>query len=995
MKNFKLLFSLLLLFCVGWAYSQSTDTQLTNLINTNIRTATTVTRANHANVEQAIVDSKLSIIGVYATAGINTYTVSVPTSIGSYVTNQIFPIRFTNAATGLGPFTLNVNGLGAKNLVKQGGTAIVAADIKDGQDYIVIVDGTNIQLVGGGGSGGAGGDMLAANNLSDVLSVASARTNLGGTTVGINLFTATNPGAVTWPRVNADNTITFRSAVQMLSDIGAQTAGNYLSVGNNLSDVASASTSRTNLGLGTFATLNYPLTTTGDVIIGGASGAPTRLAATTNGFVLTLVSGSPAWQASSGGGGNMLSANNLSDVASVPTSRTNLGGTTAGVNVFTVPNPSAITWLRINADNTVSTRTASQTTTDLGALASANNLSDVANATTARVNLGAISNTAINNELMKSNGTNAVPSGIIVATNGDATFGLAATTGNRNLTTDGSQTDVTLTISTKGIGEIGANATQGSTSFLVKAKAGHTLAFNVTNSSNTSLLSITQSTGVATFSSLPTIPLTPSATTDAASKGYVDSQALGPFSTTAPGYTNLSGNANSIPKGNNTWIAPGTNGHVLTLTAGVPGWAAAGGSPGGSNTQVQFNNSGVFGGNANFTINNGTGVVTFGQAVTIPLTPVATTDAASKGYVDGFVLPAATATTDGYLTSVDWTAFNNKPTTAIQLTGTSTLIGAVTVDETTTAAYTFKFLSAGLGTTQVNGKGIWLINNTAAGAGAQQISGAIVREGQGWKTTATAASQSVRFADWVTPIQGTANPTGQWDLYQSINGAAYSSVITALSSGIVGIGTTSPGLVNSIQFSAAIGSRLHISNTAAGAIFILDGNNAPIFLLNDQSRTANNRLWGISTVSSNLIFQAYTDALSNTNVWQMDRSGNVSVLGSSYFGALTAPIHTVDVGGSFGAAITSTSTDITLGATHYTVKVDASGANRTITLPAASGVTRRIYIIKKTDATANTVTIDGNASETIDGATTKVINTQWAGYMIQCDGTNWIVTATF
>lgn len=40
-----------------------------------------------------------------------------------------------------------------------------------------------------------------------------------------------------------------------------------------------------------------PMTTAGDLIVGGASGAPTRLAATTDGYVLTLSSGAPVWAA--------------------------------------------------------------------------------------------------------------------------------------------------------------------------------------------------------------------------------------------------------------------------------------------------------------------------------------------------------------------------------------------------------------------------------------------------------------------------------------------------------------------------------------------------------------------------------------------------------------------------------------------------------------------------------------------------------------------------
>jgi len=45
-------------------------------------------------------------------------------------------------------------------------------------------------------------------------------------------------------------------------------------------------------------------------------------------------------------------------------------------------------------------------------------------------------------------------------------------------------------------------------------------------------------------------------------------------------------------------LAAGTNGQVLTMTGGVPAWQAppAGGAPGGADTQLQFNDSGSFGG---------------------------------------------------------------------------------------------------------------------------------------------------------------------------------------------------------------------------------------------------------------------------------------------------------------------------------------------------------------------------------------------------------------
>lgn len=56
---------------------------------------------------------------------------------------------------------------------------------------------------------------------------------------------------------------------------------------------------------------------------------------------------------------------------------------------------------------------------------------------------------------------------------------------------------------------------------------------------------------------------------------------------------------------------------------------------------------------------------------------------------------------------------------------------------------------------------------------------------------------------------------------------------------------------------------------------------------------------------------------------------------------------------------------------------------------AASGNSGKKLVIKKTDTSVNAITIDGNASETIDGSTTTTLNTQNECLVIICDGTNW------
>jgi hypothetical protein len=51
----------------------------------------------------------------------------------------------------------------------------------------------------------------------------AARTNLGASTLGANLFTVTNPSAVTFPRFNADNSVSALSDSDFRTAIGAGT----------------------------------------------------------------------------------------------------------------------------------------------------------------------------------------------------------------------------------------------------------------------------------------------------------------------------------------------------------------------------------------------------------------------------------------------------------------------------------------------------------------------------------------------------------------------------------------------------------------------------------------------------------------------------------------------------------------------------------------------------------------------------------------------------
>lgn len=135
------------------------------------------------------------------------------------------------------------------------------------------------------------GTVAIANGGTGSTTAAGARTNLGATTVGANLLTLTNPSAVTFPRFNADNTVSALDAATFRTAIGAGTSsatgtvtsvtvavpaflsvtgspvttsgtitigysGTALPLANGGTGATDAAGARTSFGLGTAATVN-------------------------------------------------------------------------------------------------------------------------------------------------------------------------------------------------------------------------------------------------------------------------------------------------------------------------------------------------------------------------------------------------------------------------------------------------------------------------------------------------------------------------------------------------------------------------------------------------------------------------------------------------------------------------------------------------------------------------------------------------------------------
>ncbi len=223
--------------------------------------------------------------------------------------------------------------------------------------------------------------LQSANNLSDLKSASTARTNLGLGTAAVKSASGSGSTVSSVSGViTAGHIATFLDTSGTVQDGGA--TSQFLETANNLSDLSSASTARTNLGLGssaTHATTDFLQTANNLSDIPSASTARTNLGL-----------GSASTQSTST---FSQVANNLSDLSSASTSRTNLGLGTAAVKTAsgagsTVASVSGV----ITAGHITTFADTNGTVQDGGAtsqfLLASNNLSDVASASTARTNLG-------------------------------------------------------------------------------------------------------------------------------------------------------------------------------------------------------------------------------------------------------------------------------------------------------------------------------------------------------------------------------------------------------------------------------------------------------------------------------------------------------------------------------------------------------------------------------------------------------------------------------
>lgn len=201
----------------------------------------------HTNVANGVAATDYCALGqaqaqAFATltsvAGTDTITATVAPAFGAYATGQVF--RFIPAgANTTTAVTLNINGVGAKAVVKYGSSNLAVGDLQTGRLTEVYYDGTNFQLK----TQPANVSATSVTTTNAVITGGSIDgTPIGGTTPSTGAFTTvTASTSVTSPTIGAGSGSALSLQSNGTTNATLDTSGNFNTTGSSSSTFFKAS----------------------------------------------------------------------------------------------------------------------------------------------------------------------------------------------------------------------------------------------------------------------------------------------------------------------------------------------------------------------------------------------------------------------------------------------------------------------------------------------------------------------------------------------------------------------------------------------------------------------------------------------------------------------------------------------------------------------------------------------------------------------------------
>jgi hypothetical protein len=309
---------------------------ITASLNGNASTATTAANVNNGTLTLAVSGTGLSGSATFTANQSGNSTFTVASNATNLNTVSTIVARDGSGNFSAGTVTAALSGNATTATTLQTARNIGGVSFNGSADINLPGVNTAGNQNTSGTAANVSGTVAVANGGTGATTAAAARTNLGATTLGGNLFTLTNVAATAFPRFNADNTVSSLDAAAFRTAIGAgtsSTTGTVTSVG----------------GTGTVSglTLTGTVTTSGNLTLGGTLAVlPSNFASQTANTFLAAPNGSagtPTFRAVV--------------AADIPTLNQNTTGTAAISTAATVTTSATASAFKVPFANTTASTT--------------------------------------------------------------------------------------------------------------------------------------------------------------------------------------------------------------------------------------------------------------------------------------------------------------------------------------------------------------------------------------------------------------------------------------------------------------------------------------------------------------------------------------------------------------------------------------------------------------------------------------------------------------